>query len=69
MSEPVILEAIRTPFARRDGAFRQTRPDRGGNVGASDRTGEFEAFAVGQGYAEGRLTPGYRVTKDFVTHR
>ena len=28
MSEPVILEAIRTPFARRDGAFREIRPDR-----------------------------------------
>jgi hypothetical protein len=50
--------------------FRQTRPDRGGDVGASDRTGEFEAFAVGQGYADGRLTSGYRVMKDFVyTHR
>jgi acetyl-CoA acetyltransferase family protein len=27
MSEPVILEAVRTPFARRDGAFREVRPD------------------------------------------
>ncbi len=27
MSEPVILEAVRTPFARRGGAFRETRPD------------------------------------------
>ncbi|MGE3317303.1 MAG: acetyl-CoA C-acyltransferase [Planctomycetaceae bacterium] len=27
MREPVILEAIRTPFARRGGAFRETRPD------------------------------------------
>src|SRR5262249_47367953 len=27
MSEPVILEAIRTPFGRRGGAFRETRPD------------------------------------------
>lgn len=28
MPEPVILEAVRTPFGRRQGAFRQTRPDR-----------------------------------------
>ena len=27
MPEPVILEAVRTPFARRDGAFREVRPD------------------------------------------
>ena len=27
MKEPVILEAIRTPFARRGGAFRDARPD------------------------------------------
>jgi acetyl-CoA acetyltransferase family protein len=27
MSEPVILEAIRTPFGRRGGAYRETRPD------------------------------------------
>ena len=27
MPEPVILEAVRTPFARRDGAFRELRPD------------------------------------------
>jgi acetyl-CoA acetyltransferase family protein len=27
MSEPVILEAVRTPFGRRKGAFRETRPD------------------------------------------
>src|SRR5215216_4682562 len=27
MPEPVILEAIRTPFARKDGAFREVRPD------------------------------------------
>ena len=27
MNEPVILEAVRTPFARRDGAFRELRPD------------------------------------------
>ncbi|BBL79715.1 acetyl-CoA acetyltransferase [Rubrobacter xylanophilus] len=27
MGEPVILEAVRTPFARRDGALRETRPD------------------------------------------
>jgi acetyl-CoA acetyltransferase family protein len=27
MREPVILEAVRTPFARRGGAFRETRPD------------------------------------------
>jgi len=27
MSEPVILEAGRTPFARRGGAYRETRPD------------------------------------------
>src|ERR671910_213936 len=27
MNEPVILEAVRTPFARRDGAFRKLRPD------------------------------------------
>lgn len=27
MSEPVVLEAVRTPFGRRDGAFRGTRPD------------------------------------------
>src|SRR6266851_704980 len=27
MSEPVIIDAIRTPFARRGGAFRETRPD------------------------------------------
>jgi acetyl-CoA acyltransferase len=27
MNEPVILEAIRTPFARRGGAFRDVRPD------------------------------------------
>jgi acetyl-CoA acetyltransferase family protein len=27
MSEPVIIDAIRTPFARRGGAFRDTRPD------------------------------------------
>src|SRR5947209_1536630 len=28
MSEAVILEAVRTPFARRGGAYRETRPDR-----------------------------------------
>jgi acetyl-CoA acetyltransferase family protein len=28
MSEPVILEAVRTPFGRRGGAHRDTRPDR-----------------------------------------
>jgi acetyl-CoA acetyltransferase family protein len=28
MSEPVILEAVRTPFGRRGGAYRDTRPDR-----------------------------------------
>src|SRR5438270_1384470 len=28
MPEAVILEAIRTPFARRGGAFRETHPDR-----------------------------------------
>jgi acetyl-CoA acetyltransferase len=27
MSEPVILEAVRTPFGRRGGAFREVRPD------------------------------------------
>ena len=27
MPQPVILEAVRTPFARRDGAFREVRPD------------------------------------------
>jgi acetyl-CoA acyltransferase len=27
MPEPVILEAVRTPFARKDGAFREVRPD------------------------------------------
>ena len=27
MPEPAILEAVRTPFARRDGAFREVRPD------------------------------------------
>lgn len=27
MSEPVVLEAVRTPFGRRGGAFRETRPD------------------------------------------
>lgn len=27
MSEPVILEALRTPFAKRGGAFRESRPD------------------------------------------
>ena len=27
MNEPVILEAVRTPFARGDGAFREERPD------------------------------------------
>ena len=28
MAEPVILEAVRTPFGRRGGAFRETRPDK-----------------------------------------
>lgn len=27
MAKPVIVEAVRTPFARRDGAYRETRPD------------------------------------------
>ncbi len=27
MSQAVIIDAVRTPFARRDGAFRETRPD------------------------------------------
>lgn len=27
MGEPVIIEAVRTPFGRRGGAFRETRPD------------------------------------------
>lgn len=27
MSEPVILEAVRTPFGKRQGAYRETRPD------------------------------------------
>ena len=27
MKEPLILEAVRTPFARRGGAFRDARPD------------------------------------------
>ena len=44
--------------------------DRGRNLGASNRASKFEAFAVGQGYAEGRLTPVDRVMKDFFyTHR
>ena len=29
MAVPVILAAIRTPFAKRGGAFRDTRPDSG----------------------------------------
>ena len=36
-----------------DRRLRQTRPDRGGDFGAGDRTGKFEAFAVRQGHAEG----------------
>ena len=28
MSEPVILEAVRTPFGRRGGVYRDVRPDR-----------------------------------------
>src|SRR5215217_7228937 len=28
MAEPVILEAVRTPFAKRHGAFREMRPDK-----------------------------------------
>jgi acetyl-CoA acetyltransferase family protein len=28
MSEPVLLEGVRTPFARRGGAYREVRPDR-----------------------------------------
>jgi acetyl-CoA acyltransferase len=28
MSEPVLLEAVRTPFGRRGGAYREVRPDR-----------------------------------------
>jgi acetyl-CoA acyltransferase len=28
MAEPVLLEAVRTPFARRGGAYRDVRPDR-----------------------------------------
>ena len=27
MSEPVIIDAVRTPFGKRGGAFRDTRPD------------------------------------------
>jgi acetyl-CoA acetyltransferase len=27
MSEPLIIDAIRTPFGRRGGEFRETRPD------------------------------------------
>src|SRR5690242_16767830 len=27
MSEPVIIEAVRTPFGRRGGALREARPD------------------------------------------
>src|SRR5438874_12456640 len=27
LSEPVIVEAVRTPFGRRGGAYRETRPD------------------------------------------
>ncbi len=27
MPQPVIIDAVRTPFGRRDGAFRETRPD------------------------------------------
>lgn len=26
-NEPVILSAVRTPFGRRNGALRETRPD------------------------------------------
>ena len=40
-----------------DRRFRQTRPNRGGDFGASDRPGKFEAFTVRQDHAEGRLTP------------
>ena len=40
-----------------DRRFRQTRPDSGGDFGASDRTGKFEAFTVRQDHAKGRLTP------------
>jgi acetyl-CoA acetyltransferase family protein len=42
MDEPVILEAVRTPFARRDGAFREMRPDKlltHALLGLVDRTG------------------------------
>jgi hypothetical protein len=49
-----------------DRRFRQTRPDRGGDFGTSGRTGKFEALAVGQKHTQGRLTPDYRVIKDFV---
>jgi hypothetical protein len=63
-------EIARPPVdPNRDRRFRQTRPDRGGNLGTGDRPGEFEAFAVRQGYAEGSLTRVYWVMKDFVfTH-
>ena len=27
MREPIILEAVRTPFAKSGGAFREVRPD------------------------------------------
>jgi len=30
MSEPTMMEAIRTPFGRRGGAFRKLRPDMDG---------------------------------------
>ncbi len=53
-----------------DRRFRQTRSNSRGDIGASDRTGEFEAFPVRQDHAQGRWTPVYRVMKDFVfTHR
>ena len=28
MGEPVIVEAVRTPFGKRDGVHRATRPDK-----------------------------------------
>ena len=47
----------------RDRRLGEPRPDRGGDFGAGDRTGKFEAFAVRQGHDDRRLTPVYRVMK------
>ena len=49
MSEPVVIEAIRTPFGRREGAFREVRPDADVNLRGGAISHGHPSWATGGG--------------------